>query len=111
MDKIHLVIEYHKRAGIALPNEYVHAVIHEVIENQIAMGDELPVKEAVKRLMGEGLDRHEAIHAVGSVLIDHIWELLRGEGPKTPDPNPAYLKQVRALTAQKWIDEYGNAEE
>jgi len=34
---------YHRRARIRLPNEKVHAVIHAIVENQIALGDELPV--------------------------------------------------------------------
>ena len=38
-----LVEDYHERAGIELPNAHVHAAIHVVVENQIAMGEELYV--------------------------------------------------------------------
>ena len=31
--------------------------------------------ERAERLMREGLDRHEAIHAVGSVLVDFVQAL------------------------------------
>ena len=58
----------HRRAGVSLQNKNVHAIMHVVIENQVAMGDELPVRRAIDRLVGEGLDRHEAIHAMGSAL-------------------------------------------
>lgn len=58
-------------------------LIHVVVENQIALGDEIPVRRAVQRLMSEGLDRHDSIHAVGSVLIGHIGELL---GPPETEP-------------------------
>jgi hypothetical protein len=31
------------------------------VENQAALGDEIPVRGTLERLMGEGLDRHAAI--------------------------------------------------
>jgi hypothetical protein len=34
--RIDLVSAYHRRAGISLPNDKVHAVIHVIDENQIA---------------------------------------------------------------------------
>lgn len=105
------VIRYHRRARIALPNERIHAVIHTVVENQAAMGDETPVAEAIRRLRSEGLSRHDAIHAVGSVLAGHMWQLLQHEKPGAEDPNTAYFEEVRTLTAQKWFDEYAGPED
>lgn len=105
------VIRYHRRARIRLPNERIHAVLHTVVENQVALGDETPVAEAIRRLRREGLNRHEAIHAVGSVLAGHMWQLMQGEEPETGDPNVAYFEEVRNLTAQKWYDEYGDPED
>jgi hypothetical protein len=58
--------------------------------------------------MAEGLDRHEAIHAIGSVLIGHVRDLMR-EGASTPDPNGPYVKALRTLTAHSWIEEFGKA--
>lgn len=111
MERVELVRDYHSRAGVESPNERLHALVHAVVENQATMGDEIPVKEALERLMNEGLDRHEAIHAVGSVLIGHIWELLGGGGTKSLDPNAPYFDEIRALTTQKWMDEYADAED
>jgi hypothetical protein len=105
------VIRYHRRARVKLPNEQVHAVIHTVVENQAAMGDETPVAEAIRRLRKEGLNRHDAIHAIGSVLAGHMWQLMQDDEPKTEDPNVAYFEEVRTLTAQKWFDEYGDTED
>jgi len=51
-----------------LPDETLHASIHVIVENQAALGDDTPVAGAIERLMAEDIDRHEAIHAVGSVL-------------------------------------------
>src|SRR5439155_17972527 len=74
-ERIRLAGEYHRRARIRLPNVRVHAVFHVIVENQIALGDETPVRRTMARLMSEGLDRHEAIHAVGSVLAAHMHEV------------------------------------
>ncbi len=105
------VLGYHRRARIQLPSEQVHAVIHTVVENQVTTGDETPVAEAIQRLREQGLSRHEAIHAVGTVLAGHMWELTQGEVAATEDPNIAYFEEVRTLSAQKWFDEYGDTED
>jgi hypothetical protein len=39
-----------------------------IAEDQIALGDEIPARRTLVRLMEEGLDRHEAIHAIDSAL-------------------------------------------
>jgi hypothetical protein len=96
-----LVEEYHRRARVKLPNETIHAIIHSVIENQILLGDETPVQRTLQRLMGEGLDRHEAIHAIGMVLAEFIFDILR-QSESSGDPNPAYFAAVEKITAEEW---------
>lgn len=110
--RVQIVLDYHREARIHIPKPYVHAVIHTIVENQAALGDETPVEQTLRRLMDEGLDRHEAIHAVGSVLINYVWDLVHGGGRSTDtsDPNAAYFEEVRQLTAQKWLAEYGDVE-
>ena len=66
--RILLAEDYHERAGIELPNVRIHAIMHVVVENQITMGDEIPTRETLDRLMAEGLNRHDAVHAIGSIL-------------------------------------------
>ena len=99
-ERLQLVLRYHRRAGIALPNEKLHAAIHVTIENQIVLGDELAVRRAVERLMTEGLDRHEALHAVGLVLSEHLAGIARG-GADT-FPVQAYNAEVEQVTAEGW---------
>jgi Protein of unknown function (DUF1186)/SEC-C motif len=106
-ERMDLILAYHRRESIELPNEKAHATFHTIIENQIAEGDELPVRRTVQRLMTDGLDRHEAIHAVGLVLAEHIGDLLREadqRGQPTPDrdPNDAYFAALARLTAEDW---------
>ncbi len=97
-EQIMLAEAYHRRTGTELPDVTLHATVHAVIENQAAMGDELPVRRAIERLMGEGLDRHDAVHAAGSVLAAHITDTLKGGVAN----NEAYREAVERLTADIW---------
>jgi hypothetical protein len=109
-ERIDLIEDYHRRAGIRVPRATAHAVIHVVVENQIAEGDALPVQRTLQRLMGDGLDRHEAIHAIGSVLAAHMNDLVRearsnashDNSGSSPDPNLRYFAELERLTAEKW---------
>jgi len=80
----------------------LHATIHVVVENQIALG-EVVVIDALARLRAEGLTRHDAVHAVGMVLAGHIYELRKSPPTQTSDPNPPYLDRLRRLTAAEWL--------
>lgn len=100
--QIQLVLDYHRRERIRLPNAMVHSIIHVVVENQIALGDETPVRRTVQRLISEGLDRHESIHAVGSVLAGHLNDVLRGPDPGT-ESNSSYYAALDNLTAKDWL--------
>lgn len=102
-ERIMLVEAYHRRAGDELPNAKVHAIVHVIVETQVAMGDELPVHRAIERLMGEGLDRHDAVHAVASVLAVHLSDTVKAKAPN----NEAYYAAVERLTADSWRAEFG----
>ncbi len=103
-ERIALALDHHRRARTRLPNarRRAHAAIHVIVENQIALGDAYPVERTVRRLMDEGLDRHEAIHAVGSVLIGHLASLAE-EALPNQDPNAAYIAALQDLTAESWL--------
>ena len=100
-ERIELVEDYHRRAQVHLPRATVHAIIHVIVENQIALGDEIPVRRTADRLLAEGLDRHEMIHAIGSVLAGFINDLM-----KTPEDgkisNQTYFAELQQLTAESW---------
>jgi hypothetical protein len=49
-----------------------------VVEHQIAIGERI-VEDTIARLQREGLSRHDGIHAVGSVLTNHLSNVLRGD--------------------------------
>ena len=96
-----LVREYHKNADEPLAEEAlaIHTALHVVVENQIALRTE-PVPETVNRLMRQGLDRHEALHAVAAVLSNDIVEIIND---RQSSWNPAtYRRRLEKLTAKRW---------
>lgn len=101
-ERLILVEDYHARHRIKLPNAHIHATAHVIVENQIAEGDAIPVRKKARQLMAQGLDRHDAIHAIGSVLMGHLANVARGK-ISGPDPNQRYFSALRRLTAQKWL--------
>jgi hypothetical protein len=100
-ERIDLVRDDHRRAGIRLPNEKLHATLHAIVEAQIALGDETPAGRIAQRLIGEGLDRHDAIHAIGMVLAEHIYDVLKTT-KSDKDPNAPYFVALERLTAEDW---------
>jgi hypothetical protein len=51
--------------------------------------------------MEEGLDRHDAIHAIGSVLAAHLHDVTKAEESAAP-PQDAYFAELDRLTAASW---------
>jgi hypothetical protein len=99
--RLRLVEDYHRRARIRLPNVRVHASFHVIVENQVAIGDEIPVRRTLARLMDQGVDRHDALHAIASVLSEHVFEIANGVR-QHPDPNAAYYAALERLTVENW---------
>jgi hypothetical protein len=100
-ERLDWVSKYHRRREIRLPNAELHALVHVVIENQIALGEQVVIA-TLGRLRGEGLDRHDALHAIGSVLINHLFELMQPDADATREPYRLYLAQLQTLTAKSW---------
>lgn len=102
-----LVEEHHRHARIDLPNATVHAIVHVVVENQLATNDD-PVVRALARLMKAGLPRHDAIHALGSVVSEHIFDLLKRGAESTNTAESArarYYAAIERITAAKWLED------
>ena len=101
-ERIDLALDYHRRKGIEVPNAPVHAMLHAAVENQIALGDEITVQRKARQPMAQGLDRHEAIHAIGSVLINFFATALKHPEPGR-DPNERYFAALARLNARRWL--------
>lgn len=98
-----LVMDYHCEAGIKLERNAVHAAMHTIIETQIATGGEmLPVRVKIRQLMAQGLDRHDALHAVGGVMLEQMQRMVR-TGREWSEDSDRYFNALRRLTARKWL--------
>jgi hypothetical protein len=101
-ERLLLVEEYHRDARIALPRcaRRLHASMHVVVENQLAEPD-APVVCALARLMQEGLSRHDAVHAIGSVVAEGIHDAVKvNDDPGTV--RARYYASIERLTAAGW---------
>ncbi len=103
-----LVADYHRRcrphprAG----NQRLHNLTHVVVENQIALGDEYPAAAKLEELIADGLSRHEAVHAIGSVFAGQVYGALSETAPEKIDSEEDYRESLKALTAQSWRDAF-----
>lgn len=106
-ERVELVAAYHRRAGIRVPSEASHAAIHVGVETQIALGDPPEARRAMDRLIAQGLDRHDALHAVGYVLATHVWSLAQADAsrPISPDAYVVALDRLTVETWRRWADE------
>ena len=100
-ERVDLVIDYHRRIGVQLETPELHATAHVVVENQVALGDATPVPETLDRLMDEGLDRHEAVHAIGSILMRIMFDAVHKPDDGS-DINANYYRELTLLTAADW---------
>ena len=101
--RIDMIETYHIAMNIDLPNVRAHAAFQAIIENQAALRSETPVAAKLKELQREGLDRHEALHAVMYVLSQHFYTTMKEKEAMT---NEAYFADVRKLTKQSWYDDF-----
>lgn len=101
MEQQLMIERYHKRARIHLPSARMHAIMHAAIETQLADG-RASATNALDRMLAQGLSRHDAIHALGSVLAKHIYRVMKEQ---TPFEDAAYDADLDALSAERWLAE------
>jgi hypothetical protein len=61
-----------------MPNPTMHAVMHVVVENQLAAGEPPEAAATLARLIAAGVSRHAAIHAVASVVAEEMFAVMKG---------------------------------
>jgi hypothetical protein len=77
-----------------------HVAVHAVIETQLATGDPPEAQRALGRLLSEGVSRHDAIHAIGTVFASAVWEISQGK-PTNFDAE-AYKRALGELDYAQW---------
>ena len=69
------------------------------MENQILTGDKINTAKTLERLIAEGLDRHESLHALGYIVIEHMHKAMESQTPFNEDKFNADLDD---LSVEKW---------
>lgn len=104
--RIELIKAYHRKNGGYGNNLNLHASIHVIIENQAALKNETPVAAKLKILERQGLDRHEAVHAVGNIVIKYFFDISNDNISDNSNIEEMYFEDVRKLTRQSWENEF-----
>jgi len=102
LERSELVRRFHQGLDEPLPEDSLpgHALIHVIVENQIATDVEL-VPETIAKLVRQGLDRHEAVHAIGALISAQMFNLAQGNIEKVCTVK--YKRQLKKLTAKRWL--------
>ena len=82
----------------------IHSTAHCIVENQLAL-DVKETVDAYKRLIRQGLKRHDTIHALAAVIFEGVNESMSEvrEGEVAPDMTIRYKSRLRKLTAKRWL--------
>jgi len=103
-ERLDAVLRYHKRAKERAGSPHAHAAIHVTVETQLTEGLGATAR-AMERLLEEGLDRHEAIHAIGSAVAEQIYATLQRRSFNAAE----YDALLDALNADRWRKSGGGA--
>jgi len=96
------VLRYHKRGREGAGSLRAHAAIHVTVENQLAEGLGGAVR-AMGRLREQGLERHDAVHAIGSAVAEQIYAALKHRAFDAAQ----YEARLDVLTAEAWRNSGG----
>lgn len=105
-DRIDAVAAAHARTFELLDEggAQTHVALQAAVETQIAAGDPEPVPAKVEELMRGGLTRHEALHALSSVVATLMWEITHEEIGDPDVVQARHLELLDELTAQSWLE-------
>lgn len=83
--------------GLDGPRLRVHVATHTVVETQIARDAPPETAQTLQRLMAEGLSRHDAVHAIGTVISE---QLINAVGQKSAYDEERYITRLSELRAK-----------
>jgi hypothetical protein len=102
LERLDLVEAFHAECGDFGESLRLHASVHVVVENQLALREPPEVTPALSRLMLQGLDRHDALHAIATVLAEHLFPVLKAASSPPPFNDAAYRDGLRNLSSESW---------
>ena len=91
---------HHRAHGLAVGKSApMHAMMHAVVETQLASVAPPVTAETLARLRAAGVERHAAVHAIGSVVVAQLHGLLTS---RRPFDETQYARDLRALDPADW---------
>lgn len=102
-DRIAQVKKYHREKKVELPRFTLHATLHVIVENMLA--EEIPdAVETMRRLQSEGLNRHQALHAVATAVMYYLHDKLNAPPSQEIASSEECLRYIREMTVEKWYE-------
>ena len=106
-DRFAAVEAFHVQAELAIGYRRTHCSMHVTVENLVAKAGatlaastDSMVAVNLERLVKEGLDRHEAIHAIMDVIYGAFLGVMAGESSTIESDK--YREELTTMTAEKW---------
>ena len=100
-DRIAQVKKYHREQKIEVPSVTLHATLHVIVENLLAEGIPDAV-ETMRRLQSEGLNRHQALHAVATAVAHYMHDKVSALASHEIANTEECLRLIREMTIEKW---------
>ncbi len=101
-ERLRAIATFHMVHRLKSGHAKLHAVFHLMVENQIAMGFG-PAVRAAARLQAQGLTRHDAVHAIGSVLSGKLFDAARDPGKTDSQTQQLAINAaIERLDASTW---------
>lgn len=99
--RIAIVEAFHVQSNedIELEAMTLHATFHVIVENQIAQNVTI-VEQTIAKLIRQGIDRHEAIHAISAIISEDILNAARGEGETFTIKK--FRRKLEKITVKRW---------
>lgn len=101
--RISLINSCHASHGEFGESLLAHAAMHAAIETQLASSEPVEATQALQRLVDAGLSRHDAVHAIGTVLADFIFAMLKSPDEAQGFDQSAYASALSDLTVSSWL--------
>lgn len=102
-----VVEEAHRDIDTGEGGPRIHAIGHALVETGIASNEPPEVRATSRRLQAEGLDRHEAVHAIAGVLLWHLRQMLDQGIDDKSRSDRLYARALADLTAESWHRDFG----
>ena len=102
-EQMQRVQKYHEltsKPGDEPPNLQRHVGMHVLVEQQVARDEPPEAAQALARLRRDGMNRHDAVHAIGFILTEHMKRAMES---RTPVDESAYGRELSQLTLKSWL--------